>query len=182
MSSTPHPAAHVYQVRTPRSRPRAVLAVLVDGPSDVPTATHAAAVAARDGVPVIVVAVVRGTGFSVNPRLHHVRGRRVAADSAAIMGRVAPTLDAAGIGYTATTLLVPAGVDPSHALPAKTVRRLADRERASVVVCAATLRDTDRNLDLIATIAASDARNAGRGELVSAAPAASLPTSDIRPV
>ncbi len=116
-----------------------VVAVLTDGPTDLPVVTHAIALAARTGGLLIAAAAVRGSGFSVNPRLHRVRAQRITTEAAAITGRVTPALHAAGIAHLRATLVLPARHDPGQPPPADLVRRLADRHHAALVVTAAPL-------------------------------------------
>jgi hypothetical protein len=140
MPTTPARAT-VHQVlgRTLGTGP--VLAVLTDGPADLIVAARAAELAARSQTLLIAAAAVQTSGISVNPLLHRARTRRIQSDSMAIVARVSPILSTAGVAYMRTTLAVPAGTDPTRALPVTAVHQLIDRFGAVAVITATALRD-----------------------------------------
>jgi hypothetical protein len=151
-----------YQIagRAPGSGP--VVAVLTDGPTDPTVAAAAADWAARTGIGVVAAAAVVTTGFSIDPLLHRARARRMANESAAITGRVAPTLTAAGAQWRPAVITVPVGTDVARALPVAAVQRLVDRFDAAAVVTTSALFDPTGRL----TLAARDAADAGAGTVL----------------
>ncbi|HZG93649.1 MAG TPA: hypothetical protein VEZ46_02955 [Mycobacteriales bacterium] len=151
-----------YQVagRAPGSGP--VVAVLTDGPADLAAAAAAAGWSADTGTRVVAAAVVVDTGFSIDPLLHRARARRMADESAAITGRVAPTLAAAGVEWRPAATTVKVATDVTRALPVAAVHRLVDRFTAAAVVTSAALDDPTGRLRL----AARDAAAAGAGTAV----------------
>jgi hypothetical protein len=134
------PRIHHVAGRTPGTGP--VLVVLADGPADLAVAAHAADLAARTGTLLIAAAAVTAdSGVSVNALLHRSRAGRIDADSRAIVARVTPILHSSRVAYLRTTLPVPAGVDPTRALPVAPVHHLVDRFGAVAVVTAVPLHD-----------------------------------------
>ncbi len=119
-SPTP-PQVHAY--RFPLRAGDSVLALFTGSCADQAVAARAADLATRIGHPITAAAVVRGTGFSINALLHHARGRRIQAETDAILAAVLPAIARVGSVRT-TTLVVPARVNPSRALPADLVERL----------------------------------------------------------
>lgn len=118
-----------------------VVAVLTDHPTDVTVAAHAAELAARHRTMLIAAAAVNSPGIDMRRLLAHTRNRRLNADSVAITGRVAPILDAAGIAWMRSTLLLPLGSDALRALPPDPLRQLVGRFSAAAVVTARPLHD-----------------------------------------
>ncbi|WP_326580758.1 hypothetical protein OG539_00910 [Actinacidiphila glaucinigra] len=76
---------------------------------------------------------VRSTGFSVKALLHLARGRRIRAETRAILGGVPPVIGRSGPART-TTLVVPSRSNPCQALPADLVERLAHRTGIELVL------------------------------------------------
>jgi hypothetical protein len=111
--------------------------VFTDGPTDLPVAATAAAIAAQTGTLLIAAAAVPTTGFSLNPLLHHARSRRMSNETAAIIGRVTPILATAGVAWTPTTLAVPPHIDPARTLPTTAMREIIGRFAVVTVVTAA---------------------------------------------
>jgi hypothetical protein len=142
MITSPRPT-FTYQVvgRAPGTGP--VLAVLADGPTDLAVATRAADLAAGTRTLLVVAAAVPTGDAGVDPLRNRVRMR---ADTLAIAGRVAPVLHSAGVAYLRTALPMPAGADPTRALPVAAVLRLAERFAAVTVVAATVLHDPTGHL------------------------------------
>ncbi|MGY5032938.1 hypothetical protein ACWC9U_18995 [Streptomyces sp. 900116325] len=128
---SPAPDVHDYHFSLRSNGP--VLALFNGSRADHAVAAHAAGLAARTGQPVTAAAVVRSTGFSINALLHHARGRRIQAETDAILAPVMPVIARAGPVRT-TTLIVPARVNPYRALPSDRVERLAERTGTEVAV------------------------------------------------
>lgn len=140
MNSIPlRPLTYDVAGRTLGSGP--VLGVLTDTPADMAVAAHAADLAARTGTLLIAAATVHTTGCSVNALLHHARDRRIRSRSIAIVARVTPILNAAGVAYFRTTLLVPTSTDTGRAPPIAGVTRVVNRFGAVAVVIALPLHD-----------------------------------------
>lgn len=75
---------------------RPVAALILDGPRAPETARRAAALARKEGRPLILLVPVERTGFSLNPLTHRVAAIRQTADAEAIAARVWPVLETTG--------------------------------------------------------------------------------------
>ncbi|MFJ1565023.1 hypothetical protein ACIOG8_12485 [Streptomyces erythrochromogenes] len=76
---------------------------------------------------------MRSTGFSINALLRHARSRRIQAETHVILTPVMPAIARAG-PIRATTLVVPARINPYRALPADLIQRLTERTGTETAV------------------------------------------------
>jgi hypothetical protein len=117
------------------ARSHGVLAVLVDGPADLPTARLAAEMAAGSGTR-LLAAVLLPLPEPAADRAAAARATaRLREEASAVGARVAPTAQARAVPLTSVPLLLPPGAGSWSARRLRrAVRMLARRSGAAVVV------------------------------------------------
>lgn len=116
------------------SRSHGVLVLLGDGPEDVVAGRVAAGLAREAGTRVLAAVVLPALGPVTDPAVVSDGLRQRRQDAAAISGRVRPVLEKNDVPFTVVPLLPPAGSTWTPWRLRRSLRVLAERSGACVVV------------------------------------------------
>ncbi|GAB3956135.1 hypothetical protein [Streptomyces sparsus] len=144
---TPRPVTAVHTYTLPGHPAGGVLAVLTGARADREVAVRAGRFAARTGRKLTVAIAFASTGFSLNALLHLGRYRRLARQADAVLAAHREALAPAET-YRSVVTVLPARTNPYHRLPARSLKRLADRAGATTALTSVPLHPPGRHFTL----------------------------------